>query len=179
MEKKDWNLNNKKIIIIQGNNKVDGEINDGKVTFIEKYEDDVDDNRNLYPHYVYMNKFLKHNYKDNLGLQKYKNTTYVNILNFLLTKNGDIVCDEISYLKLKQMLICLPDIDIITKKQKEELNNLKEELKKENYRLCVLHDFIINNGIIESKNTFGNYEVLDKIISNYQERNNKGLEITD
>ena len=168
MENSDWNLEDKKIIIIQGNNKVDGEINDGKVTFIEKNEYDNRNSRNDFPHYMYMNSFLDNHYLDKKDIQKFSKTNNINIINFFITRNGDIICDEVSYPKRKSMLICMPDK--VTEKQKEKLKVLQEELAKDKYKICLLYEFRIKNGIIESKNKFGNHELLEDFIMQEKSR---------
>ncbi len=151
-----------KIVIIYGDKKVDGENRDGEIEEIPKEPGDTPINKNFFPHYSYMNIFLRDHFKDSPNLQRYANSRDINVLMFLLANEGHITMAETSYPRQKATLISMPRK--LTEEQKRSLEQLQKKLKEEGYSVTVFYDYKLEDGLINGKETHGDTEVLNEFV---------------
>ncbi len=170
-----FKISDSKFVLIYGDEIVDGENRDGNIEIIKKESEDTYKNKNSYPHFSYMNEFLKTHLKDSANLQRFAQSRDINVLLFLLANEGHITIAEMSYPDYKSALVTMPKK--CTGKQKETLKYIQNKFKEENYRLCVISDYIIEDGIPKGKDSYGDEKVLDSFIGKEQQKDDEEIEL--
>jgi len=168
-------ISDSKFIVIYGDKKVDGANKDGQIEFVKRKEQDTLDNKNNFPHYLYMNDFLKTHFKDSANIQRYAQSRDINVLLFLLANEGHITIAETSYPDYKSALVTMPRK--CSDKQKERLRQFQEKFKEEKYKLSVISDYKLEDGIIEGKDSYGDERVLDSFIGKKAEKEKEDMEL--
>ena len=147
-------MNEAKILIIYGNDNVDGKNRNGEVECLGKINsDDL--------HISCLMEFFKNNFLDTPVLKKITYSTIPNNVGYVLAQKGHIIFFNTTREgKPKSGFFMLPpDFDKITIEQKEIINKIIKVLK--GYNIRVLYDYFINDyGLLDSKSYY-----LDEFIS--------------
>lgn len=156
-------MNESKILIIYGDNNVDGKNRNGEVECLGKINsDDL--------HISCFLEFFQNSFLDDAMFRKIAYTTIPENIGYLLTEKGHIVFFNTTKLgKEKSGFFMLPDnLDNITHEQKEIINQVVKTLK--GYNLKLLYDYFINDyGLLDSKFcSIDEFISIDAFLSNYK-----------
>lgn len=156
-------MNEAKILIIYGNDTVDGKNRNGEVECLGKINsDDL--------HISCLMEFFKNNFLDTPVLKKITYSTIPNNVGYVLAQKGHILFfNTTKEGKPKSGFFMLPDnLDNITREQKEIINRVVKTLK--GYNLKLLYDYFINDyGLLDSKFcSIDEFISIDAFLSNYK-----------
>lgn len=126
-------IENLKIAIIYGKNKVDGVEREGQIEEILKEEPDT-------AHVFYLKDFLKTHFLDEEVLQESAKTNNVNTMLFELQRLGHIIFTESTSKKsaVKEGTLFVPEAR--SERQNRAFESFRQQLEKEDYHLFVLSD---------------------------------------
>lgn len=158
LEDENTGLKDMKILVLLGDNIVDGKNRDGDVDVLED-----DKNDPYYYHALCMDYYLKTHFKDKKRVQNC-NRNGANAMFYELTREKAIVvAEDTSIGHPNTLLVYMPRT--LSEKQKQNIKLLQEKIQKENYEVNLLYDFKVDrDGFLQSKNKRGNGRVFDTFI---------------
>lgn len=156
-------MNEAKILIIYGNENVDGKNRNGEIECLGKI------NSNDF-HITYLIEFFKNNFLDGQVFKNITNSTIPNNVGYVLAQKGHITFFNTTREgKSKSGFFMLPpNLDDITPEQKETINKIVKNLK--DYNIKLLYDYFINDyGLLDSKFFSINESIpIDDFLTNYK-----------
>lgn len=156
-------MNEAKILIIYGNENVDGKNRNGEIECLGKI------NSNDF-HITCLIEFFKNNFLDGQVFKNITNSTIPNNVGYVLAQKGHITFFNTTREgKPKSGFFMLPpNLDDITPEQKETINKIVKNLK--DYNIKLLYDYFINDyGLLDSKFFSINESIsIDDFLTNYK-----------
>ena len=157
------NMNEAKILIIYGNDNVDGKNRNGEIECLGKINSD-----NL--HISCFINFFQNNFLDNPIFKNITNSTIPNNVGYALAQKGHIsFFNTTREGKPKSGFFMLPpNLDDITPEQKENISQIVKTLN--GYNIKLLYDYFINDyGLLDSKFcSIDEFTSIDDFLTNYK-----------
>ena len=137
-------IENTKVILIYGEEKIDGIKREGEIERIYKDTEDT-------AHFYYMKEYLQSHFLDEKDIQNSISTHDVNSIFYEIQKNGHIVfAENTSVKKHKTGILYYPRN--ITDKQKKSLEKVRQELEDEDYTVLVFRGlYRSEKGVLKGK----------------------------
>lgn len=156
-------MNEAKILIIYGNDSVDGKNRNGEIECLGKINSDDF-------HISCFIEFFKNNFLDIPILKKITYSTLPNNVGYVLAQKGHVIFFNTTRDgKSKSGFFMLPtNLEDITPEQKEFINQVVKVLK--GYNIKLLYDYFINDyGLLDSKFcNIDEFVSIDNFLSNYK-----------